>query len=94
MCGKKIFSIVVNGDSRAKKVGLGIPEQSAETFLLKMLVVGENIGQPFAAHGLYRTVGAAVVNSSVVVTRPPERRSSKLMATWECRSAGFVNAIQ
>ncbi len=31
----------------------GSPEDGAETFLIEMLVVGENFGQPFTAHGLH-----------------------------------------
>ena len=41
---------------------LGNPEYGAETFLIEMLVVGQNLGQTFTAHGLHRnTVGEAVV---------------------------------
>jgi hypothetical protein len=32
----------------------GIPEQGPETFLGKMSVIGENIGQSFPAHDLHR----------------------------------------
>ena len=33
--------------------GTGSAEKSAEAFLLKMPVVGENVGQPFPSHRLH-----------------------------------------
>jgi hypothetical protein len=39
---------------RGKGVNLEIPEESPETLLLKMPVIGENLGQPFLAHRVHR----------------------------------------
>jgi hypothetical protein len=44
----------------------GMPEQCPETLLLKMSVIGENIGQSFPAHDLHRYA----VRQTVTLVRP------------------------
>ncbi len=40
---------------------LGISEQGAEPFVLKVPVIGEDLGQPFLPHGLHRNAIAQTV---------------------------------
>jgi hypothetical protein len=59
----------------------GIPEQGAETFLLKMPVVGQYVNQTFAPHGLHRNAireTVALVGTARVRIETAEERFTGL----------------
>lgn len=67
----------------------GMPKQSAETFLLEMLVVGQNLGQPFTAHGFHGNRSGCTPCPARVVE--PQASEKATPALWNDADVGIID---
>ena len=68
----------------------GIPEQSAKTFLLKMAVVGQYVGQAFAPHGRHRNAVCEAIAFVGMAGVKIETGEKRLTGLWDHVNTGIA----